>query len=266
MKGTGSVLALFNQGSLERALSEAQLALKNKADDQELRFLLVQLYLLNNQYEKALTHLNLLDMAVAADMQKAFALHCYRQIAMALSSRKLFFNQRKLVEVDVSDVSEAALQRLLHRLTETSDIPDDEEVGALSTRARVTLIDGQVLQGEWLDPDDLLRGFFECISPQGRYRLIPMSLLEKLLFESPDKPLDCLLQRVSVTWRTTGETETLLHLNHYPFAFEGAVNLNATDWDDQTLASGIVGIGQKVFCLDDEIIPVSQITSVEFVC
>ncbi|WP_409523510.1 type VI secretion system accessory protein TagJ [Nitrincola sp. MINF-07-Sa-05] len=263
-----SVLGFFNQGTLDRALSQAQLALKAKAGDEGLRFLLVQLYLLDRQYEKALTHLNLLELAVAPDVQKAFSVHCYNQIAQALSSRQLFFNQRKLVEVDVSDMSEKSLQVLLHRLTGVLEGADDNNSDETTRQARVHTSDGAIKQGEWLDPDDLLRGFIECISPQGKYRLIPMEQLASLTFEPPKKPLDCLLQRVTVTWKTThsdpSRQETLLHLNIYPFAPEGAVNLNTTDWDAQRLPSGIVGIGQKVFCLDDELIAVSQLRAVEF--
>ncbi|KGK41321.1 hypothetical protein LH51_15700 [Nitrincola sp. A-D6] len=263
-----SVLAKFNQGALDQALSQAQSALKAKAGDENLRFLLVQLYLLGNQYEKALTHLGLLEQSVAQDMQKAFSIHCYRQIVQAMSSRQLLFNQRKLVEVDVSQVSEQALQALLRRLAGETDIGDGMDSDESNRQARVCMNDGASYQGEWLDPDDLLRGFVECISPQGVYRLIPMAQLESLSFEPPGKPLDCLLQRVTVSWKATPSSsarqETLLHINHYPFAPKGVVDLNATDWDAQRLPCGVVGVGQKVFCLDDELIAVSQLSSIEF--
>ncbi|WP_191905945.1 type VI secretion system accessory protein TagJ [Nitrincola iocasae] len=264
-----SVLAKFNQGALDQALLQAQSALKARAGDETLRFLLVQLYLLGNQYEKALTHLGLLEQSVAQDMQKAFSIHCYRQITQALSSRQLLFNQRKLVEVDVSQVSEKALQALLRRLAGESDVDEGVDVdNKLNRQARVGMIEGDSRQGEWLDPDDLLRGFVECISPQGLYRLIPMTQLESLSFEPPGKPLDCLLQRVTVSWKATpsasARQETLLHINHYPFVPDGVVDLNATDWDAQRLSCGVVGVGQKVFCLDDELIAVSQLRSIEF--
>lgn len=263
-----SVLAKFNQGALDQALLQAQTALKAKAGDETLRFLIVQLYLLGNQYEKALTHLGLLEQSAAQDMHKAFSLHCYRQITQALSSRQLFFNQRKLVEVDVSQVSERELQALLRRLAGETDLGDHLDADELNRQARVSMIEGGSRQGEWLDPDDLLRGFVECISPQGVYRLIPIAQLESLSFEPPSKPLDCLLQRVTVSWKATPSTsarqETLLHINHYPFAPEGNVDLNTTDWDTQRLPSGVVGVGQKVFCLDDELIAVSQLSHVEF--
>jgi len=267
-EGMDSVLAVFNQGELDRALSQAQMALKASPGDENLRFLLVQLYFLNNQYEKAYTHLGLLELAGASDMQKAFSVHCYRQIAQALSSRQLFFNQRKLVEIDVSEVSEKGLQLLLHRLTGSLEVKDGVDAHDMTRRAKVYMNDGRVMQGEWLDPDDLLRGFLECISQQGVYRLIPMEQLESLAFEAPSKPLDCFLQRITLTWKemdsTDSRQETLLHLNTYPFVQDGSINLNTTDWDSQQMPDGIVGIGQKVFCLDDELIAISQLKAVEF--
>lgn len=259
-----SVLTLFNEGSLSDAIAEAQAQLKTQPQHETLRFLLVQLYLLNHQYDKARVHLNVLEKAAAQAMERAFSIHCYQKIAAALDSRHRFFNEKKMIDVDVTTLSTQALEVLLHRLTGAKL----EQEPRVSLPMTLDTIDAVQLKGEGFDPDDLLHGFIECISQQGSYRLCSIDAIESMTFEAPRKPLDCLLQRIQLTWKQTDQgephTETLLHLNRYPFTSENMIDLNSTDWDADRIAGLVVGLGQKVICVNEDVIPMSQIRHLRF--
>lgn len=249
------------------AITQAQSQLKTQPQNETFRFLLVQLYLLNHQYEKAMIHLNLLEKAAGKNLERAFSIHCYQKITSALDSRYRFFHEKKMVEVDASSLSAPAIEALLKRLMGEQQ-PDHNEEQSRNQLLMLDRTDGVQLSGEAFDPDDLLHGYIECISQQGIYRLCAVEDIESITFEPPTKPLDCLLQRVQLTWKQTNEvlpeTETLLHINHYPFTQEGLIDLNATDWDDKLVPNLVVGIGQKVICVNDDVIPVSQIQRIRF--
>lgn len=263
-----NLLKSFNEGSLIDAITQAQSQLKTQPQNETFRFLLVQLYLLNHQYEKAMVHLNLLEKAAAKNLERAFSIHCYQKMTAAMDSRYRFFHEKKMVEVDATSLSVSATEVLLTRLMGYQQQSDNSEEQDRSLLLTLDRTDGVQFSGEAFDPDDLLHGYIECISQQGNYRLCAIENLESIAFEPPTKPLDCLLQRVHLKWKQTNEglpeTETLLHINHYPFTQEGLIDLNTTDWDDKIVPNLVVGIGQKVICVNDDVIPVSQIQRIRF--
>ena len=262
-----SLLKSFNEGELLQSIAQTQSQLKKQPKNEGLRFLLAQFYLLNHQYEKALVHFNVLEKAAARNMERAFSIHCYQKITAALDSRSRFFHEKKMIEIDVATLSESALETLLKRLTNQQP-RHSEEADRVAMPLTLTRSDGTQLSGEALDPDDLLHGYIECISQQGCYRLCAIEDLESMTFEAPLKPLDCLLQRVNIKWKQKDniapESETLLHINHYPFNHEEVTDLNITDWDANKIPDLVVGIGQKVICVNDDVVPVSQIRHLTF--
>lgn len=263
-----NLLKSFNEESLKDAILQAQSQLKTQPQNEIFRFLLVQLYLLNHQYDKAMVHLNILEKASEKNIERAFSIHCYQKMTAALDSRYRFFHEKKMVEVDATSLSMSAIETLLKRLMGDQQQSDDSEEQRRSLFLTLDNTTGVQFSGEAFDPDDLLHGYIECISQQGAYRLCAVDDLESIVFEQPTKPLDCLLQRVHLKWKQANEalpeTETLLHINHYPFTRVDLVDLNNTDWDEQLIPSLVVGMGQKVICIGDDVIPVSQIHRIRF--
>lgn len=264
-----NLLKRFNEGSLSDTIAQTQSQLKTQPQNETLRFLLAQFYLLSHQYDKAMVHLNILEKSTVKNIERAFAIHCYQKIAAALDSRHRFFNEKKMIDVDVTTLSTHALQRLLCRLIGNSQQENAEGEIRLNLSLTLDRIDGVQLSGEWVDPDDLLHGFVECISPQGSYRLCSINDIQSITFEPPQKPLDCLLQRVQLTWKQTADveqqTETLLHINQYPFTHERLIDLNMTDWESDLIPNFILGLGQKIICVNEHVLPISQIKHIRFV-
>jgi type VI secretion system protein ImpE len=116
---------------------------------------------------------------------------------------------------------------------------------------------------DFRDADDVLSGSLEVLTTHGHYFWIPTERLAGLDFEPPRRPRDLAWRRCRMLLRDGTEAEVFV-----PALYENDSDVSdalrlgrETAW---TSADPVRGVGQRVFLVGEEGIPVQQLATVEF--
>ncbi len=120
---------------------------------------------------------------------------------------------------------------------------------------------------DFRDVDDVTASFFEVLATNGSYFWIPIDRVVSVEFHAPQRPRDLLWRKCEMTVRDGPDGEVCIPAT-YPetsAAQDNQLSLGrATDWSGGDEEAPARGRGQRIFLVDDEPIPIMQLTTLEF--
>lgn len=257
---------LFGQGRLNDAIDAAATIIRSKPNDIDARGILSELYCYRGDFEKADSQLDTLQ-SLKPDL--IVGVNVLRQLIRAETARMDFYKSGR-----VPDFLDKPSDELQLRLQASISIREQQPIRAreeldkaeqLTQQFHVTCSEQSQL--EFRDLDDLTSSVFEIYSVTGKYLWIPMSSVMELQFSLRESIIDYCWSPVVLTLR---EKERDLQ-GYMPLLYSGSCSSEsqdiqtgrATDWiGDEN--SPMRGIGQRMFLVGDNAVPVTSITTVSF--
>ena len=119
---------------------------------------------------------------------------------------------------------------------------------------------------DFRDMDDLYAGFFEILTTTGKYFWIPTESVVSLEFHPPRRPRDLAWRRATISVKDGPDGEVYLPAIYACAEPDLADDLRlgkATDWSQRN--DGLVrGVGQRMFLVDDEALPLLSLQNLRF--
>jgi type VI secretion system protein ImpE len=255
--------ALFREGKLADAIEAASAAVKEAPANAGARFLLAELLLFEDNFERAET---MLDAAQTIDPDAALMAAEFRQLLRAAVDRRQVAHDGRVPDfVGGSPTpSQQCLLRALvqwrsgDRLAAAKAVEEAE-----AARPSVSGTTNGAAFMDFRDVDDLVSGNFEVLTTTGKYFWIPIERVGSMEFHAPKRPRDLFWRRCSMVVREGPEGDVYL-----PALYEAdaacSVDLRlgrATEW---TGPAPFRGSGQRVFLMGEEGMPIQELGTIEF--
>jgi len=240
----------FRAGDIASAVTHLQAEVRQKPADAKLRIFLAQLLMVNGQWDRVLTQLQVIEEmdAGAIPMVRTYqhAIQCERLRASVFAGERsplLFGDPQPWTAM----LAQAAL---LHG---KGHIAQAAELRAQAFEAAPTssgTLNGQ--RFEWLaDGDSRLGPVFEVLL-NGNYYWVPMHRVQKITIEAPEDVRDLIWVPANFTWTNGGEAAALIPAR-YPgseHSEDDAIRLTRkTEWA-QPQDDIYIGSGQRMLVSD----------------
>lgn len=241
----------LDAGQLQRAIDQAQQALRLAPAANGLRACFVELLCLAGQLDRA-------DEVLAS-----FAKHHpdwavgavnLRQLVRAQCAR-LALQRGQLADglVATPGVSlEALLALNLHLFRGQRDQAKAASDALEQARSKCIFRVGDI-QGEIRDCDDSLNGYLEGLGTDGRYYLWQWSEIQTIHFHIPSSPIELVWRRAELELVDGGHGEAFLPLTYAASATDLQQLGRATDWVDHGLGLA-TGVGLKMHLVGDSVV------------
>jgi type VI secretion system protein ImpE len=227
---------LFQAGRLDEAVRALGVELRDDPADTQRRTFLFELLCFAGDFQRAEKQLDVLG---EADPTAAMAVLLYRGVLHAENERQAFFREKAYIGRGAGT--------------------EPETVGTCNGRAFTTLVDADPRIGERLE-----------VLTAGRYIWIPFQHISSIEITAPHRLRDLLWAPAVV--RTTPAFKQrdlgavfvpVLSPGSWPYP-DDAVRLGrATAWQEAENGT-VIPMGQKIFLVDDEEIPLLEMRHVEF--
>jgi type VI secretion system protein ImpE len=261
--------ALFSAGKLDAAIEAANAAVRRAPGDLGGRILLAELLLFSGNLERCDV---ILDAAAQADPTAAVAVAEFRQLLRAETARRQLSRDGRVpqflgeptptlraalasfVALRAGDAAEASRQAMLAEETRPR-APGVHVTGKVETRFE-----------DFRDIDDFCAGYFEVLTTTGKYFWIPTERVGSLEFHPPRRPRDLAWRRATISVADGPDGEVYLPAI-YDCAEPGLTDElrlgKATDWRESG-GGPVRGLGQRMFLVDDEALPLMSLESLRF--
>jgi type VI secretion system protein ImpE len=265
MSGTDpSAAALYRAGKLDEAVAAAQAAVRKSPTDLNARVLLGELLAFAGNLERADV---VLDAASAIDPTAALVVAEFRQLIRADMARRQLFRDGRVPEL-LSDATESQRLQLAALVAlRGGDMAEAAKQAAAAEEARphVSGKHGDTAFDDWRDADDLLAGSFEVLTTTGKYFWIPTERVVSLEFHAPKRPRDLLWRRASMSVSEGPDGDVYIPAVYATDEAVGdALRLGReTDWKEAEGAP-VRGVGQRVFVVGEEAIPLMDLGNITF--
>jgi type VI secretion system protein ImpE len=258
---------LFRQGELQAAIEAANAAVKAAPADTGARMLLAELLLFAGNGERADT---LLDATSTVDPSAALVVSEFRQLLRAEAARRQVLSEGRPPEFlgEPTETQTRLLQALVAlRAGDLAGAAGAVEAAEQSRPVITGQHDGAGFD-DFRDADDLSIGNFEVLTTTGKYFWVPTERVESIEFHPAKRPRDLFWRRCSMVVRDGPDGDVYLPAI-YPSALlpsddpvaDGLRLGRATEW---TGAAPVRGIGQRVYLVGDEAVPVQQMSQLDF--
>jgi type VI secretion system protein ImpE len=261
--------ALFSAGKLDAAIEAANAAVRRAPTELGGRVLLAELLLFAGNLERCDV---VLDAAAQADPTAAVVVAEFRQLLRAETARRQLNRDGRVPEFlgEPTPALKAALAGVV--ALRAGDAAEAERQAALAEelRPRASGARGQGADetrfSDFRDMDDLYAGFFEILTTTGKYFWVPTERVASLECHPPRRPRDLAWRRATISVRDGPDGEVYL-----PAIYDGAepdladdLRLGkATDWSQR--GDGLVrGVGQRMFLVDEEALPLLSLQNLRF--
>ncbi|MCG8425785.1 MAG: hypothetical protein MI754_00330 [Chromatiales bacterium] len=264
----------YQSGQLSQALESAQAYVRKAPADENGRWLLFQLYCLCAEYTKAEKQLDFLTHSKKDDPLAAASLMLLANILKGETTRREFFTGA--VEAPhMMDEDEALLLPSLNACKAIINAQANGESYDYTLRplrhARCQTM-GNTLEGEFVEADDPTAHGLEVLTHDGKYYWMAWEKIDSIAFTSYEKPFDLLMRQAIIT-RKTDQSEEPLVINAfvpaiYPWTPDTDLKARmgkSTDWLSADNDAYVYGVGQKCFLIGDDLVPILQIESLDFV-
>jgi type VI secretion system protein ImpE len=256
---------MYRHGRLTDAIAALGQHLRREPADLRARVFLAELLCFNGEIERAD---RTLDIAGNENPEAAVQAARLRQTLRAEIARREVWTAGRVPEFrrEPTPMMQAYLQALVS--LRAGDAPAAARALALAEAHRSALavrIDEKAFS-EFRDADDTTAGFLEVLTAGGSYYWIAFEEVRSLIFVAPATPLDLMWRTARIEFADDSEG-TVSVAAIYPGS-EGAVDDTlrlgrATEWLD--IAGEMMrGLGQRCFFADGELLPMTQIKSMEF--
>ncbi|WP_395673093.1 type VI secretion system accessory protein TagJ [Inquilinus sp.] len=258
---------LFREGELQGAIEAANAAVKAAPADSGARILLAELLLFAGNYERADS---LLDATSTIDPPSALVVAEFRQLLRAETARR-----QVLAEGRPPEFLGQPTETQTHLLQALVALRAGDEAGAAEAvqaaeEAR-PVVAGQrdgVDFADFRDADDLSIGNFEVLTTTAKYFWIPTERVESVEFHPAKRPRDLFWRRCTMVVRDGPDGDVYLPALYPPALLPSDAAAGdrlrlgrATEW---TEAAPVRGIGQRVYMVGEEAVPVLQLASLDF--
>lgn len=249
----------YRGGNLDAALEAAAAELRDQPNDVAKRAFFVELLCLRGEFEKADQQLQTL-LSLAPDT--AITVGTWRQLVHAAQARRDVFENGR-----VPDFIDGPSERMAQHLELLVALHDGNTVRAAelgemleAQRAPLAASINERAVNDLRDPDDLTAGILEVLASNGKYFWVEFSQVVEMVFEPPQRPLDLLWRKASIVLNTGTEGEVFIPAIYPTTGDDAEARLGRrTDWRED---GGVVrGIGQRLWLADDDIMPLTEITT-----
>ncbi|MCP4095994.1 MAG: tetratricopeptide repeat protein [Planctomycetaceae bacterium] len=263
------ILEYIKNNELENAISACKQILRDKPGDVETRGMLAQLLCFSGNWSNADTQLS---TVMQQDPEMAIGVGLLRQLIRAESSRQQFFFEGGTPELigDPSPALEALLKALI-----ASRNGEEEEVIKQTSKINETcpLVAGTVNNEPFeigRDLDDLLQGFAEVLTSNGKFFLIPWASIHKISFRPPERLQDQIWRSASIEAADNINGEVYLP-TRYCTSPEVSNSLSEpllmgaeTNWTTSVEGGPTLGQGLKMFAFGDQAYSIMELNDLSF--
>jgi type VI secretion system protein ImpE len=264
-----TVGALFRAGKLDAAIEAANAAVRRAPGELGGRILLAEFLLFAGNLERCDL---ILDAAAQVDPSAAVVVAEFRQLLRAETARRQLSRDGRVPEFlgEPTPTLKAALASFV--ALRAGDAAEAARQATLAEEARPRA-SGVHLAGEaetrfedFRDIDDLCAGYFEVLTTTGKYFWIPTERVASLEFHPPRRPRDLAWRRATISVAEGPDGEVYLPAI-YDCTEPGLADElrlgKATDWRESG-GGPVRGLGQRMFLVDDEALPLMSLESLRF--
>jgi type VI secretion system protein ImpE len=256
---------LFRAGELDAAISAANAGVRNNPTDLGGRILLAELLLFAGNIERADV---ILDAAARIDPTAAVGLAEFRQLLRGESARRQHRGDGRVPEF-IGEPTPALRSMLAALVALRAGDRDEAARCAAEAEAARPRVPGRAADTSFddlRDADDLGAGFFEVLTTTGKYFWIPTERVVGIDFHPPRRPRDLFWRRASVSVADGPDGDVYFPVVYQSDRPDVADELRlgrTTDWIGPE--DGLVlGLGQRIFLMGDEVRNIMELTTLRF--
>jgi type VI secretion system protein ImpE len=257
---------LFHAGKLREAIAAVVEEVRQRPTDASRRLLLAELICFTGDLERADKHL---DAVGHQDPEALPWIQVFRHLIRAEEARQQHFAEGRLPEflAPPEEVERLLLEGSI-RLREGS-ITEAAEIFAQAEAARPRVsgsLDEQPFD-DIRDLDDRTASILEVLTSSGHYYWVPLARVESIEFVSPERPRDLLWRQARLIVRGGPDGEVYIPALYAGSASrdDDAIRLGRlTDWEGGDNQQPARGLGQRIFLVGDDAIPILELGSLTF--
>jgi type VI secretion system protein ImpE len=255
----------YEQGKLREAVAAATEEVRQHPGDGARRRFLVEMLLLSGEWERADRQL---DALAHQDPQGGVIPALLRQLIRAETARGQLFTDGRLPEF-LDQPADWLRQHLEATICLREGKPAEAArllAAAEAARPRLAgACDGRRFD-DFRDTDELIAGFFEVLTSNGKYYWVPADRVESVEFRAAERPRDLLWRRARMIVRNGPDGEVYLPALYVGTAAEADDSLrlgHRTEWRGGADAP-VRGIGQRVFQAGTEDLAILDMQNLTF--
>ncbi|MBA8879744.1 type VI secretion system accessory protein TagJ [Phyllobacterium myrsinacearum] len=261
---TESVSTLIDAGDLQGAINAALSTVKQRPRDDAARRLLIDLLIVSGDFERADKQADILSQTVP-DMTVGLAL--LRGRLRAADARVAWFETGAVPAFPdgPSENDQLAMKNALvieksatgTNGEATTPFPENVIQGSVK-------IDGRTA-ASFRDLDDRIPHAIEILNTNGTYMWIDFNRINRIEFQPVQSIRDLTWRHALLTLRDDSQSEIVMPATYFSRDVSDAMKLGReTDWAE---AGGglFAGKGQKCLLVDDDVIGLLDVTSIEFI-
>lgn len=263
-----SIIDLIQSHQLSAAIAACKQVVRDKPADIKARSTLCQLFCFCGDWERADTQLATIAQQ---DMEMAVGVGLIRQLMRGEVAREQFFSEGRTPELvcDPTPAMEALLQALI-AAREKNNPEITQHVAKLHDSIPLFkgTVNGQPFEFA-RDLDDMLSGFMEVLSTNGKFFLMPLESIISLTFREPERLQDQIWRsaNIEVQGGMTGEvyipTRYCRHLNPDETLSEPLMMGGESNWEPIFEGGPVTGQGQKMFVFGDNAYNIMELKQIE---
>lgn len=254
---------MLQEGRLSDAISHLEEVLKEDPLNVDYKSTLIELLCINGELERAD---KLLNNIVQKNPDFLIGASNLRQLIRAEQSRQDFLVGKSTPSIfSESDAHIESFMKLRLEMTQGEQSAISESaLGLESARPEIKLSVNSTNTTEVRDLDDSLGGFVEIFGTDGKFYVAQLSEIEFIHFQPVTSLLEQVWRKVELSIKNGPSGEA-----HIPMVY-GTSKTDAeklgreTDWNE-TAPEVMTGVGQKMWFVNDEAIPMTSIQKLEVV-
>jgi type VI secretion system protein ImpE len=257
---------LFEAGRLDDAIKALNDVVKTNPRAIDPRGFLAELLCFNGNVDRADLQL---DIIAEQDPKLAMGVALFRQLIRGEQARRQFFSDGRAPELLDAPPEHLKLHVEASVLLRESKVKEAAELLAKAEETRPAVkgtLDGRAFD-DMRDLDDLTAPFFEVITSNGKYYLIPIERVASVEFRAPQRPRDLIWRPAQMSVVDGPDGEVFLPAIYVPpsgAAVDAAALLGrSTDWVGGD-GVPVRGVGQRTFLVGEESVPIMQLGKLEF--
>lgn len=256
----------YEVGQLNNAIDAITAEVKKHPTDINRRGFLCEMLFVKRAWERADKQL---DFIGHQDPNAMHMVALWRQLLRAGQARDQFYSDGRIPEV--LEEPDELVQSYLKASVAFREGSKSEALSILDeAESRRSELKGQ-LNGEafsdFRDLDDLAPTILEVFTSTGKYYWIPFSRIASLEFHAAEGPMDLVFRRATLETNEDGpDGEVYVPAIYQSVSEEDEERLllgRATDWLGDE-GEPVIGVGQKMFLVDDRSVSIMEIESLQF--
>ncbi|VAW45393.1 Protein of avirulence locus ImpE [hydrothermal vent metagenome] len=249
----------YLEGNLTAAISAISEEISNEPNNANKRAFLVELLCFNGDFDRADKQLNAL---VILDPSVALSVGTWRQLIRAAQTRYDVYESGaipEVIEAPTPRIQDSLALLLALRENRTDDCA--KLISKIDSKPNHEYsINNQLVNG-LRDLDDINAGIFEVMASNGKYFWVDFSQVIELHFSPPERPLDLLWRKATISLINGTEGEVFIPSIYHGSKNDDAMKLGKkTDWVEHN--SVINGQGLRTWLVGDEDLSIMDITSI----